>query len=145
MTDATSSEASAPPLTIAYLIKGFTEIFGHKPEERRKAKKRLVSRYESELDFYTHLCEIADQVELSWKIHVSEDSWAGVWDYDVSEPLGWWLGEYVLQHGELPSDALIEEKILELIKTSSPCPEEEDAPKVKDEAPLSQNLLDDYH
>lgn len=90
-----------PPMTIAYVVKGFFEklrSIGGGDEALSEATMQT-----GEMALVERLLEIADVVEATWVEKVNaEDGFPGVWDYEVSEPLGQWVAEKLAMTGEFP-------------------------------------------
>lgn len=94
---------ATPPLTYAYVVKGFLAHPQH-----REALTAMAGRHSSELDAMSELTEAADIVEAVWSEMFGEDGkhpgeWGGVWDYEVSEPIGRQIAAHVVTHGEAPN------------------------------------------
>lgn len=79
----------------AYVVKGYF----HDSEEALRAARMLKDT--SELDVVDHLMACGRQVEEVWHEFSGEIDF--VWAYEVVEPLGLRIREYVIGHGELPS------------------------------------------
>ncbi|MFA5567500.1 MAG: hypothetical protein WC972_02530 [Trueperaceae bacterium] len=89
---------TAPPLTLAYVVKGFWRVVEARPD---------MSLDCAEIELMGELIEYANLVETAWTMFVEAEGpdaqWPGVWDYDVSEAFGEWLGQLVAPDGTLPS------------------------------------------
>jgi len=94
------------PMTVAYVVRGF---FSTVTEGGLDA----VPSIDGDLGITSWLIDAAIQTEKAWdRLSAAHES-AGVWEYEVSEPLGEWLANRV-NSDVAPSKGEIEAKINEL-------------------------------
>jgi len=92
----------APPLTLAYVIKGFWTSPAIEAQYDGGTLYEKLIEDGGELGVMNELIDRAALVEYAW-ITLPEDlEFLGVWDYEVSEPFGEFLASYAHHHGELP-------------------------------------------
>lgn len=60
------------------------------------------------------LVDVAELLHRLW-LELDEDSWTGVWAYEVAEPLGVRIGEHFAAHGAMPEPVDVERWARELI------------------------------
>lgn len=111
-----SNKHQAPPLTIAYLIKGFfgtLALINHGD----KSLGDLGATKGSELDAVERLTEYADMVEQIWQEQFADtDEWGGVWEYDVTEPFGEAIATHLVTEHELPDDTRAKQLLASIIE-----------------------------
>lgn len=91
----------APALTVAYVVKGFFERA--ETIDASGTTLEVLAREAGELAMVDRLCALADLVEAAW-LALPENSFAGVWEYEVSEEFGRLLFEYAKGHMKLPTN-----------------------------------------
>lgn len=96
--------SEAPPLTIAYVVKGFWEAVARSDVD--------VTDWMPEMDLMNRLIHAAEIIESRWPHHC--DDWPGVWEYDVSEPIGAWIAEEY-QAGRIHNDQAIADMVDQLV------------------------------
>lgn len=100
-----NSTAKAPAITVAYVIKGFYQRA--EAIDASGTTLDVLAREAGELEVVDRLCELADLVEAA-RLALPENSFAGVWEYEVSEEFGSLLFEYAKGHMKLPpNDAAV--------------------------------------
>lgn len=105
-----------PPLTIAYLVKGFFDCL-HRINHGDKSLGELGATERSEMDAVERLTEYADMVEQLWQERFAgTDEWGGVWEYDVTEPFGDALAEHLTTYNELPDDTRAKQLLTSIIE-----------------------------
>lgn len=82
-------------LSGAYVVKGFWQALGKNPPQD------TIDFYGGEVGLMAHLSSFGVEIEKLW-VEFNRDDAPGVWDYDVSEELGAWLGRQLLYHATLP-------------------------------------------
>lgn len=96
-------------LDAAYLAKGFFE------RVRVDAlRQTTLLRNSGEIGVMSWLVGFADEIENARDDLDSEAT--GVWCYDVAEPVGRWIAQYVHDEGEFPTDDAVRAVIREYAK-----------------------------
>lgn len=91
---------NAPPLTYAYVTKGFCSVVYTDISSAVTSREVAGS---GEISMFYRLMALAELCE-DKRDKEEVDDWPGVWDYDISEPFGRWVGEYAREFWELPTD-----------------------------------------
>lgn len=111
-----TTKHQAPPLTIAYLVKGFFDQL-HRINHGDKSLGELGATPSGELEAVERLTEYADMVEQLWQERFSgTDEWGGVWDYDVTEPFGATIATCLIAEHELPDDTRAKQLLATIIE-----------------------------
>lgn len=111
-----SNKHQAPPLTIAYLVKGFFDCL-HRINHGDKSLGELGATESSEMDAVERLTEYADMVEAAWQERFAgTDEWGGVWEYDVTEPFGEAIATHLVTERELPDDNRAKQLLASIIE-----------------------------
>jgi hypothetical protein len=93
-------KTEAPPLTIAYVTKGFwDEVRTNKLVD----KISEVTQNISELTLVDDVTTLANLVEQVWEEDYENSDFCGVWEYEITEPFGSWLASLLAINKELPS------------------------------------------
>lgn len=96
------------PLTVAYVVKGFlSQINCTSPGWQAQVE------LDGEDNMFQDLCDYAEMVEKAWDEVLN---WELMWDYEVSEPLGVWLGAHLHNTGAFPDANHVRAKIAELVR-----------------------------
>lgn len=111
----------APNITVAYVMKGFFGSAGYLGQTllAKKTLSQVLAEADadSELETVEEMVNLAALVEEAW-VQLPDDSYSGVWDYEISEPFGDAVAEYAIEHNDLPSVDWARAKIQELITKS---------------------------
>jgi hypothetical protein len=112
------SEVFAPPLTVAYVVKGFWNYIT--PLEVKSHPNPIYNceeiRNGGEIGLMSDLINRADYAEQEWQRRFANDDYgfAGVWEYEVSEVFGEDIAKYLVEHKRLPDEAWCQTKVAEL-------------------------------
>ena len=101
---------STPALTVAYVVKGFLSRIDSSSDGWA-----AVAHHDGEMGLIQEVCDYADMVEEAWSDDLPEKGWAGVWDYEVSEVVGQWIGSYLHSHSEWPDQSAVRALINSLV------------------------------
>ena len=111
----TTIKHQAPPLTIAYLVKGFFDCL-HKISGGHQAFATATENC-AEMEAVERLTEYADMVEQIWQERFADtDEWGGVWEYEVTEPFGDAIAEHLTAYNELPDDTRAKQLLASIIE-----------------------------
>jgi len=106
------AEPVLDPLAVAqcaaYIVKGFIAHPGYTENLQH------LSDEVGEVEVFDSISAFALNVERAW-LRVDQESWGGVCPYDVTEPFGEWLGDYVQRHDHLPTSTEADEQIALLV------------------------------
>lgn len=113
------SEIKAPALSIGYAMMGF---FNAANEVGLSLHE--LSCGDGEIGLMQDLVDRIDYVERVWQERFQDkDTWAGVWEYEIVEPYGGTLAEYLKINSAMPDEAWCRATIASLIENSGACME----------------------
>ena len=106
-------DASSVALTSAYVVKGATEYL-HEHGKTLFDLHQITGRAQGELEFIDLFAGYAMHIETVYQTLAAADDPEGVWDYEVSEPLGAWLAADMLGNGEITEPSKVHDQISKL-------------------------------
>lgn len=113
---------TAPAVTVAYFIRAFFRTLQDEAEGSRTPLTELIVGGEDtgELELMERIAGYADIVEQVWRMRFpnQQTEFAGIWEYEITEPFGGVVARCVLSTGNLPDDAWAIKKLDELVDNS---------------------------